>query len=201
VQKLTLGKNVIFCAGRSGSTLFRENADSVIVGNYEFIRSHGLPDYTFNCRLLIRHPIDRYFSGLFFEWSQRIFPHWCDTFLSTGNFSHKPFKENPMPSINLFLRDIMQDYIKPDKEHLGNWLVDLDYEILKKCKIWKFEQIDYLAEEINVEPRIVNDNYFLPFSYSEMYNQLTPENKTYVNDYLRDEIIRYEYIMSTFYNC
>ena len=194
MQKLTLGKNVIFCSGRSGSTLFRESADNVLFAEDLPSLTRNLHhDSNLNFHLLIRHPVQRFFSGLWFEWYAQILPHWDEKI--------KPPLKDPMYSVNFFLSQIRNKVFKFDTEHMGNWLIKLDYGFLSQCKIWKFEEINQLFEHAGIDPDNINANIFLPFSYLEMYNQLTPENKIYVNDYLRDEIIRYKYIMSTFYNC
>ena len=198
MQRLALGRNVIFCAGRSGSTLFRENADNVLFAEDLPSLTRNLHhDPNLNFHLLIRHPVQRFFSGLWLEWCSHILPHWDEKI--------KPPLKDPMYSVNLYLEQIKKQIFIPDPEHMGNWLIKLDHGFISKCRVWKFEEINQLFEHVGIDPdnitiELINPNIFLPFSYSEMYEQLTVENKIYVNDYLRDEIIRYEFIMSTFYN-
>ena len=191
MQRLTLGNDVIFCAGRSGSTLFRSKANSVIFGNDLHSLTGSFHDPTLNFHLLIRHPIHRYLSGFFFEWYSHILPHWDEQI-------RKPLKD-PMYSLNLYLEQIKKQICIPDPEHMGNWLVKLNYDFISKCRVWKFEEIDKLAKYVNIEFEVVNANEFLTFSYYELYSRLNSDLKIYINQYLKEEIATYYVILDSFY--
>lgn len=195
MQKISYGKDVIFCSGRSGSTLLRSRADEVVDIDHSRIErfTKGFHSNNFNYHLLMRHPVERYLSGMFFEWHSK-------TFFTLDNTEKNYLINNPFLPLNSFFNDVRNKKIALDPFHVGNWLSSFNYSLHKRCRIWKFEDIDKLANYVNINPVITNANDFCIFSYRDIYSKLDYDLKVYVRDYLKKEIATYYIILKSNYN-